>query len=183
MPTTPNSASYVTDFTRDSEIWFLPVWKDKDGTVIQNTAKGPYPKPLIAPMSVGVIRATVRKSTYTDTNYRDQLNATNSGDWRQWTAGQAWIGRILTKDVNEGGSSLVEVKYTVYCTKLGWKEIAPQLGYYYKDGSNAKVFVDADSLPYLGCLDNSGGKLAVSSDMILKEWSIKDPIDFSVLGF
>ena len=56
MPSIPNSGSYVTDFVRDSEIWYVPLWKDRDGNVIQNPANGAYPKPQVEPISIGVIK-------------------------------------------------------------------------------------------------------------------------------
>lgn len=184
MPAQPNSGSYVTDFTRDSEIWYLPVWRDTTGAIIQNTAKGTYPKPQIEPVSIGVIKATVRKTSYTDANYKTQVNAVNDNTWRDWAAGQAWIGHVRTKEQEEGGVNYTIVRYIVYCCEYGWKSIAPQIGYYYLSGGNPKAFVDADGSPYIGCLDNSGAKLSSATDMILKEWSIKREIDFSTtLGF
>ena len=183
MPTAPNSGSYVTNFTRDSEIWFMPVWRDKDGAIVQNTAKGPFPKPQIEPVSVGIIRATVRKTSYLDSDYKTELNSVNSGTWRAWTAGQAWCAKIRTKPTTEGGVDYTLVRYVVLTCEIGWKSTVPDFGYYYISSSNPKVFADADGYPYIGCLDGSGGKLSSATDMILKDFSIKRPVSFSFLGF
>jgi hypothetical protein len=183
MPEKPNSISYVTDFERESEIWFLPVCKDRNGAVIQNSAKGTFPKPRVEPVSIGVIKATVRKENYTDGDFKTQLNATNSGSWRDWAAGQAYIAHIRTWESNEFDTPVTMVRYVVLCCELGWKALTPQLGYYYLDDGKIKVFTDEAGMPYIGNLSNGGGSLAASSDMIIKEWDIKRQIGFGVLGF
>lgn len=161
----------------------MPVWRDKDGAIIQNSAKGPLPKPQIEPVSVGIIRATVRKSSYTDSDYKTQLNSVNDSTWRAWTAGQAWCAKIRTKPINEGGTDYTLVRYIVLCCEYGWKSITPDMGQYYLSSSNPKVFADASGYPYMGCLDGSGAKLASTTDMVIKEFSIKRPVAFSFLGF
>lgn len=161
----------------------MPLWKDKDGAVIQNSAKGPFPKPQIEPVSVGIIRATVRKASYSDSDYKTQLNSVNDGTWRNWDAGQAWCARIRTKSVNEGGTDYTLVRYIVLCCEHGWKSVTPDLGYYYLSSSNPKVFADSDGYAYLGCMDGSGAKLSSASNMTIKEFSVKRPVSFSFLGF
>jgi len=177
MPAQPNSSTYI-NFKRDSEIWWLIVNKDTSGNVIQNTAKGPYPAPRAEPISIGKIMATVRKTSYSDSDFATERNATNTDPWRDCAAGTAWIGKIATEDTKEGGVNYVLVHYTVYHCEYGWKHVQPQLGYYYLSGGNPVVFADSAGYPYIGCLDNSGAKLASSSDMILKEWPIKREITF-----
>ncbi len=183
MPTVPAYLNEVTSFKRTSEIWYLPICKDTSGAIIQNTAKGPYPKMQVEPVSIGIIKATVRKTTYGDSQYNSELNALNNGTWRGQAAGNAWIAKIDTEDVEEGETDVVEVRYQVYINEYGWKSYAPQLGYYYLSGGNPTVFTDAGGNPYLGCLNNSGAKLSSATDMIIKSWDIKRSISFAGIGF
>lgn len=162
----------------------MPVWRDKDGLIIQNSAKGPLPRPQIEPVSIGVIRATVRKQSYAGSDYKSQLNSVNAGSWGPWGEAQAWCAGIRTKEVNEGNVESTLVRYTVLCCEYGWKSIAPDLGYYFINAdSKAEVFTDVNGLPFLGCLDGAGAKQPVSSDINLLEKAIKRPVSFSFLGF
>jgi len=181
MPTVPSSAAYV-DFRRRSEVWYLPIWRDKNGDVIQNTAKGPLPKPQIEPVAIGILKATVRKTSFTDTDYKTQLNALNDDTWRAYTAGQAWIAGLWTDEVNEGGVDYTLAHYTVLGNEYGWQCTFPDIGYYYLSSGNPLVFADSAGNPYIGCL-NAGAKLSSASDMVLTDWDIKREIDFSALGF
>ena len=183
MPTQPDSTLYIDDIEEDSEIWFMPIWEDTAGAIYENKAKGPYPKPTYEPESIGVIRATVRDTAWSNAKFKDQLNATNSSGWRGWGVEQAWIAKIQTKIVNEGGINMTRIRYTILCYEKGWKSIAPEIGYYYLASGNPKVFTDSSGNPYIGCLDGSGAKLASSSSIALTKRQYKRPISFSILGF
>lgn len=168
---------------RDSDVVYVPVWKDNASVPIGNSSKLPYPKPTVEPISVGVIHGIVYKSSYTDADYRNELDAVNTDTWRAWTAGEAWVSRILTDTMNVDLVDIVEVHYIIRCTKRKWEVVFPDIGYVYVDAGVYKSFVDADGIPYIGKLDNAGAEQAVGSNHILRTHAHHPTIAFSALGF
>lgn len=164
---------------RDAEVVYMPHWLKSDGTtVIKNSAGGTFPKPIVEPISIGVIHGFVELATYTDATYKSQLNACNSDTWKSWAPGQAWISRILTEDVEVNGTTGVRVHYIIRCNEFGWNSQIPQFGYYYLDGTDKVPFEEG-----IGLLDASGQELAPSAPAVNADIQIKRRIAFSSLGF
>ncbi len=164
---------------RDSEVVYMPHWLQSDGTtVIKNSAGGTFPKPVVEPISIGVIHGFVELATYSDATYKSQLNACNSDTWRGWSAGQAWISRILTENIEVNGTSGQRIHYIVRCNEFGWNAHIPQFGYYYLDGTTKVPFEEG-----MGYLDASGLELTPGSAAVDANIQIKRRIAFSGLGF
>jgi hypothetical protein len=161
----------------DSEVVWLPIWKDKDGGFIQTKAKTLFPKPRIEAVSIGVIRARVTNSNYTEATWYAQQDTTNSGTWRSFPADTAWASRITF----DPDSKLVE--YVIRICKLGWKSVFPECGYVYKSGTKHMSFTDDDDRVYLGFLNSDGDKLEVGETPLLSEVNFKGQISFSTFGF
>jgi len=164
---------------RDSEVVYMPHWLESDGTtVIKNSAGGTFPKPVVEPMSLGVIHGFVELPTYDDATYKSQLNACNSDAWRDWEPGQAWISRILTENVEVNGIPGIKIHYIIRCNEFGWNSHIPQFGYYYKDGFTKVPFSEG-----MGYLAADGTELAIGSPAVDADIQIKRRIAFAGLGF
>lgn len=163
---------------KDAEIVHMPHWLESDGTtVIKNSAGGIFPKPIVEPISIGIIHGIIHKSTYSDTEYATQLNAINNGNWRGWATGKAWVSRILVEDTTVNNNNAKRVHYIVRCCEYGWNTTIPQMGHFYND-SGKKAFVGG-----IGLLSSDGTELASEDDPVISDIEIKRPIAFSTLGF
>lgn len=165
---------------KDSEVVYMPLWKDVNDNPIQNSASMPYPKPIIEPVSVGIIHCELYKSGYTDDDYATELNAVNLAAWRGFEAECAWVSRIIVEpDLSASSGDVVKLHYIVRCCEHGWQLQIPDFGYVYDD-SGLKAFT-ADGVPYIGKLDQSGG--VETGDMLINKHETKRKIAFSSLGF
>lgn len=167
---------------RDAEIVYAPHWDKFNGTSLEpliNSANGAFPKPIVEVMSIGIIHGIKWVNSYSNTEYKTQLNATNNATWRDWDAGQAWISRIITEDEEVNGVSCVKVHYIVRCNEFGWNTRIHDMGYFYIDGADKKAFLTVDDVPYIGLLDAG----AETSTPVASDKQIKRRIDFTVLGF
>lgn len=164
---------------RDSEVIYLPHWKDYNGTPLLTTAGGLYPKPIVKPVAVGIIHVEFWQPSYTDAQYVSQLNATNSGAWKGWPAGQAWISRILTHDEKIEDTDGVWMHYIVRCCELGWDQDFPSMGYYYVTGGDKTAFTTIDGFAYIGQHDAAGDNGEPTA--YFQEEQLKRRISFSFL--
>lgn len=167
---------------RDAEIVHMPVYKDNTGAVLRNTAKSPVVETVIEPVSIGLIHGLMYKN-YTDSDFANEINAVNDGEWRGMAAHTCWISRIITSDCEVDGQQTQQVHYIIRYCEHGWKAVRYDMGYYYLDGGEEKCFLDKDEYPYVGKLDGSGGKLGAGAEPLLIEKKIKREISFSGLGF
>lgn len=165
---------------RDSEVIYMPHWVEHDNsTMIVNSAGGVYPKPIVEPVAIGVIHGVVHFSSYSDSRFKQELNTTNSGSWRGWDAGQAWISRIVTEEVTiNGNTDAVKVHYQIRCNEFGWNHRIPQMGYFHLSGGQRQVFEEG-----IGLLSSGGGELPVGGTPVDSDIQVKRRINFSTLGF
>lgn len=125
---------------RDAEVVYMPRWVEQDGTtVIKNLASKVFPKPHVHPVSVGIIHGIRYPLTYTDTQYQNEIDATNSENWRGWAPGQAWVSRVLTEDDEVNNIPCVKVHYIIRCCRYGWDIDMPSMGFV----GGVPEFVDA----------------------------------------
>ena len=166
-----NPTTIPFKYWRDSEVIYLPHWRRYNGTTLEplvNSADGLFPKPIVKPVAIGVLHFSVWK-TYTDADYKNELNATNSDAWREWEPGQAWVSRIITEDEEVNGVATTRVDYIIRCTEFGWDNDMIQMGYFHKDGTDETAFTTSDGIPYIGTLDAAGAKgAAENADDMLK---------------
>lgn len=175
-----SATTFAVKVWRDSEVVYMPHWLESDGsTVIMNSADGAFPKPIVEPIAIGVIHGIKWVSSYSDGEFKTQINATNSDGWRGWSAGQAWISRILTEEENINDEDVIKVHYIIRCNEFGWNAHIAQMGYFYKDAGNKAIFDEG-----IGLLDGSGNELALGSPAVDADIQVKRRISFgSTLGF
>ena len=163
---------------KDAEIVHMPHWLESDGTtVIKNSAGGIFPKPIVEPISIGIIHGIIYKQEYTDAEYVTQLNATNNSAWRGWGEGKAWVSRILVEDTTVNQISAKKVHYIVRCCEFGWNSNMPQMGHFYSD-SGKQAFTGG-----IGLLAADGTELSSEDDPVNSDIEIKRRIAFNSLGF
>jgi|688.fasta_scaffold00460_67 hypothetical protein len=83
------------------------------------------------PVAVAVFHIFKFKS-YSDSQFRNEINSINSGDWRGWGEGQAWISKIISNGLENRGSGFGEtVHYVVRCIDRddGWDVFYPEIGF------------------------------------------------------
>ena len=165
---------------RDAEVVYMPQWVLSDGsTYIKNSAGGLHPKPIIEPVAIGIIHGVVYKETYSDASYKNEINATNSGGWKSWGAGQAWVSRIITQEVEVNNIEAQRVHYIIRCCEYGWENNTPQSGFFWLDDDGYKIPFDEGA----GLLDGNGKPLTPGNNPVPSELQVKRRINFSSLGF
>jgi len=83
--------------TYDSEVVYWPMWKKTDGTGIKNGAGAPFPKPIVEPISIGIVHVFKWVDAWGGSLLKQQLNKTNDGMWNGYAEDQAWISRITAR--------------------------------------------------------------------------------------
>lgn len=180
--TDPTTLSPVV-YGRSESIW-VPVWKDKDDAVIQNSAKDiPYYVQYDL-VPVQAIHGIQYLATLSDSTIRDQVGATNNSTWRSaWLAGEALITDVNFDSVTVDNVSCVRVHHVVLCRRGGWVNEFPDVGYVYTSGTDWKQTVDADGNQILGKLDTDGSQLAAGTDLKTIQIEPKRQISFAGLNF
>jgi hypothetical protein len=187
MPVTqtlPDVASLPSKVRRSTEKIWLPVWRAWNGDPAVNAAGLLPVMPIYEPVSLAIYHITKFK-TYSDSEFKNELNALNSDTWKSFTANQCWISEIHTNGTETKGSSTGEdVHYVVRCIDRtdGWKAIIPNTGYTYKDGTSLKSFISATGQPYIGNLVTSTGAGTAGTTMNIIALSTKKTIAFSSIG-
>lgn len=162
----------------------MPHWQKFNGTSLEpmvNSANGIFPKPIVQQVSISICHILVWKEL-TDADRRSQTNATNSGSWHGWDAGQAWISRIIDEEEEINGKETQRVHYIVRCNEFGWDNQFIQMGYFHKNDEGKKEsFQTEDGIAYIGLLDSGGGE---TDSPVVSEDRLKRRIDFSsALGY
>ena len=167
MATDPVSFAPIVEY--DAEVIYMPHWKDASGAAIKNTADAPFPKPIVEPISIGIVHIWKWEASYTGATHKARLNKTNSGSWNGYAQDEAWVSRITAKEEEENGYQRWLVHYIIKCNPFGWKTLIPHMGYFYDDGDK-KGFQTSDGFQYIGFLDGSGNETTspVTSDFIIK---------------
>lgn len=183
-PTLDDPTTFAKTIRRRSETVWLPVYKDNSGTPYMDSAKQPLLKPIFEPYACLRVEGTwVIDSTASDAFCTTWLDKVNSGLWRGFGAGQAWISEIVTDPADINSSTTEIIRVTVRCLQgRKWNSIFPDMGYVYESGGNLFPFKSNGSR-FIGKLDGSGGVLAVASDLVLNEWDYKTTANFASLGF
>lgn len=181
-PTTPNLVA------RRSEKLWLPVWHERDGTPITNSA-GQIPlKPIYHPFAVNVWEFEVFKIGYTSTQNSIELNAINSIAWQGYGQYQAWISEIHSEGQDaygyppENGENL---RYVVRCVDRwkGWKCQHPDVGWDYLNAGELNRFFSANGGEYIGKLSDGGDDAGVGGALRINLETINREINFfSTLG-
>lgn len=179
----PDLTNVPPDVTTDHQIAWLPIWEDKDGNPIVNTAHQLPIKPYYDAFSVFVYNITVYKQEYSGSNVRDEHNTLNSGAWQGWQPGECWC-MVRYEEITDGnGVDGFEVTYTVRCLRdYGWKFRHPEVGYVYIDGSDLQGFHSEDNYAYIGKLDSSGGQAGLTDTLIITKANTKREVSFSFTG-
>ncbi len=178
--------TFVPEYFEDAEVIYWPHWEywnpdDSAKLKFVNSAGGTFGKPVVEPLSVGIVHVKMYETGWTPTKYKQQLNACNSGTWRNWESGQAWISRIITELTDINGVSCHYIHRIIRCNEYGWNTGQLEMGYFYNDGVDIKPFSD-EGIP-LGLLTSSGDKATGASDVAITDKRIKRRIDFGALGF
>jgi hypothetical protein len=179
-PVVPNLVAQDPTITTSTETIWLPVWKDKNGVTIMNSAKSLPVKPLYEPHACYCYRIEFFRTTYSASRVRGLLDCVNDATYDDaWLAGEAWLSEIATEDIDVDGTMLKQVNVTVRCLPFRkWNTVIPEVGYFYLDSTNYKSMKDSDGGVILGKLNSSGGKLSAGSDLVLKEFDYKRSADF-----
>lgn len=164
----------------DSEVIYMPHWKDVNGDPIMNFADAPFPKPIVEPISIGIVHIWKWEAGFSGSTLKSRLNKTNSGSWNGWATDQAWVSRITAREENENDfDDRWLVHYIIKCNEYGWKTLIPHMGYFYLDGADKKAFQTVDEFQYIGFLDGFGLE---TTTPVHSEFEIKDKISFSFTG-
>lgn len=155
MATNPTTFDPIVEY--DSEIIYWPHWKDAAGNPIKNSAGAPFPKPVIEPLSIGIVHIWKWESVWNGALMKARLNKTNSGTWNGYAQDEAWVSRITARQEEENSGDYWLIHYIVKCNPYKWTTGIPNIGYFYKDGSDNKAFTTVDEFQYIGFLDDSGG--------------------------
>jgi hypothetical protein len=127
----PNIAASPSIVTRSSEIIWLPAWHNANGDVIRTSDDKLPILPLMEPVSIAVFHIHKFKP-YGHSQFKAEINALNSSTWYGWTAGQAWISKIISEGLETIGNTTGEtVHYVVRCIdrENGWKVEYPDVNY------------------------------------------------------
>ena len=157
--TNPDVKLLPSKKTRSSEKLWLPVWKDRAGAAVANSAGFLPVMPYYEPVAIAVYHF-VKFNTYSDANFRQEIDALNSTVWGGFDPYQAWISEIHSDGVRTlGNSSGESVHYVIRCIDRtdGWKFLHPDAGLVYDDAGDIKAFKSVDGDPFMGNLDGSGG--------------------------
>ena len=180
--TVPNPATLQKVVTKDAEVIYWPHWKHYNSGSLEpivNPAGGILPKPMVEPMSIGIIHVEFW-GALSDAAWAEQINSMNSDTWKGFGPGQCWISRILEVIENRNGYDTKKLHYIVRCNKFGWKTGMPWMGYFYDDAGSKKAFKTTDSVPYIGFLDAGGDQTFTP---VISDLDIKNELSFtSILG-
>ncbi len=180
------AALFDPEYFEDAEIIYWPHWEywdsgDSSKLKLVNSAGGTFGKPIVEPLSVGIVHVKMYETGWSAAKYKSQLNACNNDSWRSWPAGQAWISRIITEEAQVNGTNCHSVHRIIRCNEYGWNTGQLEMGYFYKEGGDIKPFSD-DGIP-LGLLKTNGDKATSASDVAMTDKRIKRRISFGGLGF
>ena len=170
--TTP-SVLGIKKISGTSEKLWLPVEEEFNGTLITNSAGMTFPKPNHELHSVAVYHITEFKG-YSDTDFRNQINALNQDTWNTWQPYQAWISEIhWGYETTIGNDTGFIVHYVVRCTdrNKGWRFTHHDTGFAYNDGSEITAFDG-----YIGNLNGAGGDGAGAATLL--QFDTKKRINF-----
>lgn len=184
MTTYTNPTSIPPKYWGDSEVIYLPQWQryDSNGNLepLVNSAGGLFPKPIVKPVSIGIIHVEMWKEPYPDSQFKNEINATNADTWRGWEPGQAWISRVLAqREETNGYQDVAKLHYVIRCSEFGWDNDFIQMGYWHDDNGAKQSFQTQDGVPYVGTLSASGsdGGPVIAGDLLHRR------INFAALGF
>jgi hypothetical protein len=168
MTTDPVTFAPIVEY--DSEIIYWPHWKREDGTPIANSAGAPFPKPIVEPLSIGIVHIWKWEENFSGAIQKSRLNKVNSGSWNGWGQDEAWVSRITARLEEENGMMRWMVHYIIKCNPYKWTTNIPHIGYFYKQGNNLKAFQTEDEFQYVGFLDSNGDKTEtpLESQFIIK---------------
>lgn len=179
--TNPDVKSLPAQVFRSSEKIWLPVWRDRAGTAIKNSANLLPIMPIYEPVSIAVYRI-VKFKTYSDAEFKSEIDALNSTTWKSFTQWQAWISEIHSGGTETLGDSDGEkITYIIRCIDRtdGWKAIYPDVGYVYRNSGSVKSFASTTGNGYIGNLTSGGDD--GSTTMLIKSALTKKTVDFSTI--
>lgn len=178
MAVDPVSFEPIVEY--DSEVIYMPHWKDAQGTGLKNSANAPFPKPIVEPISIGIVHVWKWEETFSGAIQKARLNKVNSGTWDGWGQDEAWVSRIIARLEEENGFQRWLVHYIIKCNEQGWRTNMPHMGYFFRDGGEDKAFKTEDGFQYVGFLNKDSGNK--STDPQATEFQIKGRTSFSFTG-
>jgi len=172
----------IVSVTRSSKVIYLPRWKDEAGTVITCTNDRPPIKPYYTPEMILLVHgAFAVASGDGDTLCTDFANKVNSGGWRGWDVGEAWVYAISSEEETLNDVEVETFIVTIACRKGGWVLESPEIGHVYKSGGLIYGFKGEDELRYIGNLDAGGDD--GGDTMLVTDWDVKESVSFGGLPF
>lgn len=187
--TNPSLVGNVSKILKRAEKVWLPVWNDRDGNPIMNSAKQLPIKPYYHAFGVVVYDIEiVYPGGLSDSALHRQADSLNSVEWRgTWPRYSAWISEIHCGGLMQIGNDLAEqVSYVVRCIKRtnGWRFEHPDVGYIYFDGADWKSFSDEQGRVPIGKLDGAGGMLSMTANMVINLSDLQTEVDIaSEIGY
>ena len=185
-PTTalPNPSTFPVEYDEDGEIIYFPHWQYWDTNTTKanlvNVNGGTFGKPVVEPMSIGIVHVVSYDTSWTEAKFKNQNNACNSDVWRDWQPGEAWISRIITSKTEINGVACTRVHRIVRCNEFGWNTQQLEMGYFYMSGTTTVPFSD-EGIP-LGMLQANGDRATSASNVARSDKPIKRRISFSGIG-
>ena len=182
--TLPSPSAFPVEYEEDSEIVYFPHWQYWSSSTAKanlvNVNGGTFGKPIVEPISIGIVHVIAYDTNWTPAKYKNQLNACNSDAWRSWEPGEAWISRILTNKTEINGVACTRVHRIIRCNEYSWNTGQLEMGYAYRSGTDTIPFSD-EGIP-LGLLRSDGNKATTTTDAARSDKQIKRRISFSGLG-
>ncbi len=166
------------------EVVYMPKHKNEAGDPICNSAKGLLYKPYYAPTNVAIIHLMFFSSSFNGTKHKLWSDAVNSATWGPWAARCAWSSICNAIPAATNTATGFDIHLVIRCFRNPWDLEFYQMGWFYKDGTEYKSFLDDDDNRYIGKLDGLGGKLPMADNPIVASEEIHPKINFaSEFGF
>lgn len=179
--TLPDPTTLGFHIERDVEFMWLETPQDAEGNSIVDAAKQLPLKPIFALQAVAVYYIEKFVTSYSDQQWREQMNTLNSSTWRSWKRGEAWCSCKPIEGANFNGVDCIKVEYFVRCIQGGWETKIPEAGYVYFDGTDLLDYTTEDGSVTIGKLTEDGDKAAADDDLIVTKWDTKRVVSFNFL--
>lgn len=163
--------------------------RDRDGNAIINSAGDYFDPPPIADVSRWTASVT-KNVAGVPTSILSYVDGLNSSTWEiDGVSVEANVAKVMSISIGEeqveGDVVYRQFSYTVEFDPVDkWKGKYLNQGFYYKDGSNRKRILDANSKPVVTpkLLNSSGAVISdpTPSSATFKEYDVCSEIDFSV---
>lgn len=161
-----------------------PVYVDRDGSAIRNSAGQPYDPPPTKTLFDPVVTYERNEQTWPAAARAALVGAANSGFWNGYPPGKWRCLEATARTVHEGGTTYYRTRYVFGLRLDGWNVHLLDYGYAYRD-ENGKLVVPADDtgkpLNEKVLLDGNGGKLE-AGQAVFNDYELVDEVDFDPLG-